>query len=115
MDFSAINSVLGKRLDEELVFFHDLRDMTKILDEAFLKMLKTGFHLEEKKFYFLQKHFIQFKIAHLTPIFGTIIQDKELYELSLGAIEAKLAEGLYSSKVSRQRKYRTMILDNLEP
>ena len=115
MDFSAISSVLGRDLNKELVFFNDVKDMTKILDDAFLKMLKASFQSEGKKFDFLQKHFIQFKIAHLTPIFGTIIEDQEICELSLGAIEAKLAQGLPLYEVVRQRKYRTIILDNLEP
>ncbi len=117
MDFTVsnvINTALADQVVEELEVFDNLKEMGREFDTLFLTLLKNNFSEAPKKYNALVEHFHVFKEAHLQPIFKTIIEDQELYLLTLGAIGAKLTEGLSSDEIKKRQAYIDMILDYLD-
>ena len=117
MDFTSsylLNSALKKNV-EELEIFDNLKEMGNEFDSLFLKLLKKDFYESNKKHNALVEHFHIFKEAHLQPVFRTIIDDQKLYSLTLGAIGAKLTEGLSPDEVENRQAHIDVILDYLGP
>ncbi|MBR0204677.1 MAG: hypothetical protein IJQ56_09955, partial [Synergistaceae bacterium] len=96
-----------------LNFLGEMNDRSESLDETFITPLKNVFHAS--KYTRLCQHFTLFKEAHLNPIFGTLISDKNLLNLVLGTIRLKIGEDLSLSEALTWRRHHEIIINYLEP
>ena len=113
IDYSATQSISGGYY-EEVGFFSELENISNGFDTPFISLLDLCFDSETKKYDVLLRHFQLFKEANIMPILGTLMKDdNNLYLLTTGAFELKLAEDLSFREALNRKTYRFEILNYL--